>query len=195
MRVAIYARVSTADQSTEMQHAELTKALAARGWTIARIFEDTGISGAKGRAHRPGLDALLKAATRREFDAVAAWSLDRLGRSLQDLLAILSDLHAAKVELYLHRQAIDTSTAAGRALFGMLGVFAEFERAIMVERVRAGIARSRAGGRTWKGRYAAITPTQRETARAALAMGASLGKAAKAAGISRASAQRIRQEV
>lgn len=194
MRVALYLRVSAADQSIAMQRADLLAACAARGWIVAAEYADEGVSGAKARAQRPALDAALRGATRREYDVLAAWSLDRLGRSLQDLLATLAELQGAKVELYLHRQAIDTNTAAGRALFGMLGVFAEFERAIISERVRAGVARYRASGKPWKGRYAATTEEQREIARAALAMGASLGKAAKLAGISRATAQRIRRQ-
>ena len=85
---------------------------------------------------------------RREFDMVAAWSVDRLGRSLQDLVGFLSDLQAKRVDLYLHQQALDTTTPAGRMLFQMLGVFAEFERALIVERVNAGLARARAKGTT-----------------------------------------------
>ena len=85
--------------------------------------------------------------SRHKFDVVAAWSVDRLGRSLQDLVAFLSDLQSKKVDLYLHQQALDTSTPSGKAMFGMLGVFAEFERSIVQERVRAGLARARAKGR------------------------------------------------
>ena len=112
----------------------------------ADAFADAGISGAKGRDERPGLDALLKAVTRREFDMVAAWSVDRLGRSLTDLLDVLGELHAAGVGLYLHQQGLDTTTPSGRAMFQMMGVFAEFERAIIRERVMAGLARARAEG-------------------------------------------------
>jgi DNA invertase Pin-like site-specific DNA recombinase len=88
----------------------------------------------------------MLAVARREVDLVAAWSVDRLGRSLQDLLAVLGELHAKGVDLYLHRQGVDTTTPAGRALFQMLGVFAEFERAMIVERVNAGLARARDKG-------------------------------------------------
>jgi DNA invertase Pin-like site-specific DNA recombinase len=105
-----------------------------------------GISGAKGRDHRPGLDRLLKGVARREFDMVAAWSVDRLRRSLQHLVGLLGELHAKDVDLYLHQQGLDTSTPSGRAMFQMLGVFAEFERALIQERVRAGLARARAQG-------------------------------------------------
>jgi DNA invertase Pin-like site-specific DNA recombinase len=147
-RVALYARVSTDGQTTENQRRELRAAVERNGWTIVVEYIDHGISGAKGRKERPQFDALLNAVTRREFDMVAAWSVDRLGRSLQDLIAFLSELQAKKVDLYLHQQALDTSTPSGKAMFGMLGVFAEFERAIIQERVKAGLARARAKGRT-----------------------------------------------
>ena len=145
-RIALYLRVSTSKQDTNNQRREL-KAVAARsGWEIVRIFEDAGISGAKGRDERPGLDAMLKAVNAKEFDLVAAWSVDRLGRSLTDLLGILQHLKDKGVDLFLHQQGLDTSTTAGKAMFQMLGVFAEFERGIIKERVNAGLARARASG-------------------------------------------------
>ena len=146
--VALYARVSTDGQSTENQLRELRAAIARHGWNIAAEYVDHGISGAKGRKDRPRFDALLHAVARKEFDMVAAWSVDRLGRSLQDLVGFLGDLQSKKVDLYLHQQALDTSTPSGKAMFGMLGVFAEFERTIIQERVKAGLARARAKGTT-----------------------------------------------
>jgi DNA invertase Pin-like site-specific DNA recombinase len=146
-RVAIYARVSTDQQSTDNQLRELRAVAERAGWHVVAEFVDHGLSGAKSRAERPALDRMLKAATRREVDLIAAWSVDRLGRSLQHLLALLTELHAARADLYLHQQALDTSTPAGRALFQMCGVFAEFERSMIVERVRAGVARARAQGK------------------------------------------------
>src|SRR5918911_3823286 len=146
-RAAIYLRVSTSGQTVENQRRELHAAAGRHGWRIVREFEDAGISGSKGRDQRPGLDALLKAVSRREVDLVAAWSVDRLGRSLQDLVAVLGELHGKGVDLYLHRQGIDTTTPAGKALFQMMGVFAEFERAMIVERVNAGLARANAQGK------------------------------------------------
>ena len=107
---------------------------------------DAGISGAKGRDQRPALDAMMKAVNAKEFDMVASWSVDRLGRSLTDLLSILQGLHDKGVGLFLHQQGLDTSTTAGKAMFQMLGVFAEFERGIIRERVNAGLARARANG-------------------------------------------------
>ena len=147
LRVALYARVSTSGQTVANQLGEL-KAVAKRsGWQVVQIQQDEGFSGAKGRAQRPALDALLKCAARREFDMVAAWSVDRLGRSLQDLICTLAELQALGVGLYLHQQAVDTTTPAGRALFQMMGVFAEFERAMIRERINAGLARARAEGK------------------------------------------------
>src|SRR5262245_23907919 len=146
-RAAIYLRVSATDQTIENQRRELTQAAERHGWHIVAEYTDAGISGAKGRDKRPGLDRLCKAITRREIDLVAAWSVDRLGRSLQHLVSFLGELHSSGVDLYLHRQGLDTSTPAGRALFGMMGVFAEFERALIVERTMAGLARARANGK------------------------------------------------
>jgi len=91
---------------------------------------------------------LCKDATRRQFDVVMSWSVDRLGRSLQDLVSFLSELHAVGVDLYLHQQGIDTTTPAGKAMFQMMGVFAEFERSMIQERVKAGLRRARAQGKT-----------------------------------------------
>lgn len=146
-RVALYLRVSTQDQRTENQLRELTEVANRTGWNVVATFTDTGISGAKGRKDRPGYDKLLKAITRREVDLVAAWSVDRLGRSLTDLLSFLGEIHAKGCDLYLHQQGLDTSTPAGRAMFQMMGVFAEFERAIIRERVMMGLARAKAEGK------------------------------------------------
>jgi DNA invertase Pin-like site-specific DNA recombinase len=145
-RVAIYLRVSTSKQETGNQRLELEAVAERSGWQVVRVFEDAGISGAKGRDKRPGLDAMMKAVNAKEFDMVAAWSVDRLGRSLTDLLAILQGLHDKGVDLFLHQQGLDTSTSAGKAMFQMLGVFAEFERGIIRERVNAGLARAKAKG-------------------------------------------------
>jgi len=145
-RVAFYLRVSTGEQTTANQRRELETVAAKAGWNVVAVFEDTGISGAKGRERRPGYDALLKALTRREVDMVAAWAVDRIGRSMPDLVSFLTELHARGADLYLHQQALDTSTPAGRAMFQMMAVFAEFERSMIQERVKAGLARTKAAG-------------------------------------------------
>ena len=146
-KVALYSRVSTDKQTTENQLIELRAVAQNHGWKIVEEYVDHGISGAKGRSQRPEFDRLLKDATRKKFDLIASWSVDRLGRSLQDLVAFLSEIHAKKVDLYLHQQGMDTTTPAGKALFQMMGVFAEFERAMIQERVKAGLERAKAQGK------------------------------------------------
>src|ERR1700720_749361 len=147
-RFALYLRVSTWEQTTKNQRRELVAVAKRHNWHVVAVFEDARVSGAKGRNGRPGFDGMMKAVTRREIDMVAAWSVDRLGRSLTDLLEVLGELHAKGVDLYLHQQGLDTSTPSGRAMFQMMGVFAEFERAMIRERVRAGIERAKADGVT-----------------------------------------------
>src|SRR5689334_23365795 len=133
-RAALYLRVSTDQQTVENQRLALEAICAQRGWEVVAVFEDAGISGAKGREKRPGLDALLKEASRGRFDVVLAWALDRLGRSLADLIGTLQELEAANVDL------------SGRLFFHMLGAFAEFERGMIRQRVMAGLDRARAKG-------------------------------------------------
>jgi DNA invertase Pin-like site-specific DNA recombinase len=146
-RVAIYTRVSTSGQTTANQLRELRAVAKRLKHKVAAEFTDEGISGTKGRDQRPGLNKLLEGVTRRDFDKVMAWSVDRLGRSLPDLLAVMGELKAKGVDLYLHQQSLDTSTPSGRAMFQMLGVFSEFEREIIRERVRSGLNRARAQGK------------------------------------------------
>src|SRR3954453_4964717 len=145
-RAALYLRVSTGEQTTENQRRELEEVAQRSGWEIVAVYEDAGVSGARGRDMRPAFDKLNKDAARRQFDVVMAWSVDRLGRSLQDLVAFLNELRDLKVDLFLHKQGMDTTTPGGRMLFQMCGVFAEFERAMISERVRAGLERVRASG-------------------------------------------------
>lgn len=160
-RVAIYLRVSTSEQTTANQRRELQAVAVRHGWQVIAFFEDAGISGARGRDHRPGLDALMKGVTRREFDIVAAWSVDRLGRSVVNLLEFLRELHAKDVDLFLHQQGLDTSTPSGRAMFQMMSVFAEFERAMIRERVMAGLARAKAEGKKLGRRSLELTDRKR----------------------------------
>src|SRR4030081_4147042 len=127
-RVAIYLRISTSKQDTNNQRRELMAVAARSGWDVVKVYEDAGISGAKGRDKRPGLDAMLKAVNAKQFDLVATWSVDRLGRSLTDLLGILQELRDKGVDLFLLQQGLDTSTTAGKAMIQMLGVFDQFER-------------------------------------------------------------------
>lgn len=191
-RTAVYLRVSTDGQTTENQRRELESVAERAGWQIVEVYEDAGISGAKGRDKRPAFDKLCKDAARRRFDVVAAWSVDRLGRSLQDLVAFLSDIHGFGIELYLHQQGIDTTTPAGKAMFQMLGVFAEFERSMIRDRVHAGLARAKANGKTL-GRPQ--TETGIEAAiRATLEGGTGILKTAKLHGVGTSVVQRIKNE-
>ena len=189
-RAAIYARVSTKNgQTPQNQIIRLREVADKAGWEVVEEFVDRGISGAKGRDGRPAFDRLCKATTRREIDVVMAWSVDRLGRSLQDLVAFLSELQASGVDLYLDRQGIDTTTPGGKALFQMMGVFAEFERAMIRERVNAGLTRARAQGKRL-GRPR-ITKAKESRIRALRAEGMGLNKIAREVGCGVSAVQRV----
>jgi DNA invertase Pin-like site-specific DNA recombinase len=164
-----------------------------RAGPSSHTFADEGISGAKGRDQRPGYNSLLTAVARREADMVAAWSVDRLGRSLPDLVGFLSDIQARDCDLYLHQQAIDTSTPSGRMLFQMLGVFAEFERAIITSRIVAGQARAKSKGVRF-GRPP-VAPIRLDRVRKALKDGQSIRAVAKATGVSTATVQRVKRSM
>jgi DNA invertase Pin-like site-specific DNA recombinase len=196
-RAALYLRVSTVDQTTANQERELREVAARMGCEVVKVFKDQGISGAKGRDGRPAFDALCKAAARREFDVIMAWSVDRLGRSLQDLVGFLSEIHALRIDLYLHQQGLDTTTPAGKALFQMMGVFAEFERAMIVERVRAGMARARENG-TKSGNAIGrprIDGRLEAKIRGLLSSGKGICSTATATGVGVATVQRIKNEM
>jgi DNA invertase Pin-like site-specific DNA recombinase len=181
------------EQTVENQQRELEAVAERHGWNVVAVFTDTGISGTKGREKRPGYDRLCHGVTRREFDQVAAWSVDRLGRSLQDLVAFLGELHAKGVDLYLHQQGLDTGTPAGKAMFQMLGVFAEFERGIIVERVKAGLSRARSQGKRLGRR-----PVSRDVVKRIqeqLATGAGILKTAKALRLGTGTIHRVKREM
>jgi DNA invertase Pin-like site-specific DNA recombinase len=191
-QVAIYARVSTGEQTPDNQLRELRAVAARMGWQVVEEFVDHGVSGAKGRDRRPAYDRLYRAILRRELDLLMAWSVDRLGRSLQQLVALLSDLQAKGVDLYLHQQGIDTTTPAGTAMFQMCGVFAQFERAMIQERVKAGLERARAQGKRL-GRPR--TPDRVEQAiRAARQQGKGIKKIATELGVGVSTVQRVVHE-
>jgi len=191
-QVAFYVRVSTADgQTCENQIIALREVATRSGWNVKAIFRDDGVSGAKGRDRRPGLDALIKAVTRREVNLVAAWSVDRLGRSLPDLVALLGELEGRGVDLFLHQQALDTSTPGGRMMFQMLGVFAEFERSLIRARVMAGLERTRARG-TRLGRPP-TPPEKVEVIQGLLAAGTGIREVARRTGAGPATVQRLKR--
>ena len=161
------------------------------GWEIVHVYRDAGISGAKGREERPAFNALCMDAARRKFEMVAAWSVDRLSRSLHDLTGFLKDLHALNVDLYLHQQGLDTSTPTGRAMFQMIGVFAELERAVIRERVMAGLARARAQGKKL-GRKRTDRSVERKIERALSRGNRGIRKIAKEIGVGTGTVQRIK---
>lgn len=146
-RVAVYVRVSTGSQTVENQEREIRAVAAQAGWKITKVYADRAISGGKPREERPAFREMCDDAVRRKFDTVAAWSIDRLSRNLQNLLDFVAELQALGIGLYLHRQNIDTSTPAGRAMFQMCGVFGELEKSVVRERVVAGLDRARAEGK------------------------------------------------
>src|ERR1700733_13354080 len=196
-RVAFYVRVSTDGQTVENQLGELHAVAKRHGWQVIQIYADKGISGTKGREGRPEFDKLLKAIARREVDMVAAWSVDRLGRSLKDLVSLLSDLQAKGVDLFLYQQGLDTSTPSGRAMFQMLGVFSEFEAAMIRDRVRAGVARAKRSG-TKSGRAIGrpkLTGDKEEIIEKALAAGTGILKTAKKLGVGTGTVNRIAKQM
>ena len=192
-RAVLYLRVSTIDQTTANQERELREVAGRMGCEIVKVYKDHGISGAKGRDKRPAFDSLCRDAAKRQFDVVMAWSVDRLGRSLQDLVAFLGEIHALGIDLFLHQQGLDTTTPGGKAMFQMLGVFAEFERAMIQERVRAGLARARAEG-TRLGRPMISGELERKAERL-LRHGTGILKTAKLVGLGTSTVQRIKAEM
>jgi DNA invertase Pin-like site-specific DNA recombinase len=175
--------------------------------TTCEIYKDAGISGAKGRNQRPGLDTMLKDAGRRKFDVVMAWAIDRLGRSLIDLLGTIQDLEAVGVDLYLDQQHLDTTTPTGKLLFHVTGAFSEFERSMIRQRVNAGLSAIKAkirrdGHFTTKagivrrrlGRPGA-DPKQIDRARHELAKGLGIGKVARLTGLGTGTVHKIKRQI
>ncbi len=139
-KVVIYGRTSTTkNQSVDHQLRELREISKRNDWEIVEEYLDKGISGSLGRDGRPSFDRLLKDVNRKKFDGILVWSIDRLGRSLQDLVSFLNDVQSKNIDLYIHQQGLDTSTPTGKMMFQMCGVFAEFERNIIRERVKSGM--------------------------------------------------------
>lgn len=188
MKVAFYVRVSTdRGQTVENQLLDLRGVASRMGWEVVAVFSDQGISGAKGREKRPGYDALLKAVARKEFDLVAAWSVDRISRSLSDLLTFLGDLEARNVGVYLHQQGFDTTTPSGRAMVAMCGIFAELERSILRDRIMSGLRRS-----TKKPGRPPMSPTKIEAIKSSLASGCGVRATARKLKASATTVSRIR---
>ena len=177
----VYVRVSTDAQTVENQVRELRQVAGRRGWDVVEVYSEPGISGAKGRNGRPGLDSMLKDASRRKIDIVMAWASDRLGRSLIDLLDTIQHLEACGVDLYLDQQAIETTTPMGKLVFQVTGAFAEFERAMIRQRVKADLKRAVAQG--VKLGWQKIDSTTERQVQKQLAKGVGILKVAKSLGI------------
>jgi DNA invertase Pin-like site-specific DNA recombinase len=192
-RAAIYVRVSTDKQTVENQVAALRQIAERRGWQVIEHYSDAGISGAKGRDGRPGLDQMLKDAQRRKFDVIMAWAIDRLGRSLIDLLGTIQTLEACGVDLYLDQQSIDTTTPTGKLMFQVCGAFAEFERSMIRQRVHAGLKRAVAQGKQL-GRPK-VDPAIEKRIQAQLRLGKGMRKVARECGVGTGTVQRVRQEM
>src|SRR6516165_1723074 len=192
-RAALYVRVSTDKQTVENQVASLTEVAKGRGWEIVATFNDAGISGAKGRKDRPGLDQLLKDASKGRFDVVMTWAIDRLGRSLVDLLATVQHLENCGVDLFIDQQSIDTTTPTGKLMFQIVGAFAEFERSMIRQRVHAGLKRAVAEGKTL-GRPL-NDPDAIAKAKRALRKGMGINRTAKLVGLSNGTVQRLKEEL
>ena len=192
-RAAIYVRVSTDRQTVENQLRELRQIAERRGWEVVKEYDDAGISGSKGRNDRPGLDEMLKDAQRRRFDVVMAWAIDRLGRSLIDLLGTIQQLETCGVDLYLDQQAIDTTTPTGRLMFQITGAFAEFERSMIRQRIRAGLRRAVEAGKQL-GRPK-IDSALEKRIQSQLRAGKGMLAIAKALGVGTSTVQRIAREI
>ena len=147
MKAVIYSRVSTNDQTVDNQLKILREVAEKKGLEVVQEISDEGISGAKGRDEREGFNELIKGSIQKEWDIILVWDVSRLGRSLQHLVSFLDDIHSAKCDLYIHQSGLDTSTASGKMMFQMIGVFSEFERSMIRERVIAGQQRAKAEGK------------------------------------------------
>jgi DNA invertase Pin-like site-specific DNA recombinase len=183
----------TQNQTVKNQELQLRQVAERRGWEVVAVYDDAGISGAKGRDKRPGLDRMLNDASRRKFDIVMAWAIDRVGRSLSDLLDTIQHLEACGVDLYLDQQNIDTTTPMGKLIFQVTGAFAEFERSMIKQRINLGIARAKKHG-TQSGAPIGRPPVEdriRTKVIEALGQGMSYRAAAAAAGTSLGTVQRL----
>ena len=192
-KVAIYSRVSTNNQSVDNQNRELHAIAGRLGWQIVAVLSDEGVSGSKGRNERPAYNQLMTMVSRREIDLVASWSVDRLGRSLQHLVSFLQEINDRNINLYLHQQNLDTSTPSGRAMFQMMSVFAEFERSMIQDRVKAGLARAKASGKRL-GRPKLDIRT-RDRIEKLISDGNSMSKIAKLTGVGNGTVHRVKEKM
>ena len=193
-QVVIYGRCSTDKQTVSNQLNDLREVANRSGWEVIDQYLDEGISGSKGRDKRPEFDRLLKDANRKKFDGILVWSVDRLGRSLQHLVSFLNDIQVKDIDLYIHQQGIDTATMTGKMMFQMCGVFAEFERNIIRERVKSGLDRAKKSGKTL-GRPTNVSGNTKATVIELRNIGMSMNKICKTLSIGSGTLYRLLDEV
>lgn len=192
-KVVIYGRVSTNDQTTENQLIKLKEIISTNGWYLIDVYVDEGISGSKGRDKRPQFDRLCKDMVRRKFNRIMVWDVSRLGRSLQHLVEFLNEVISVNCNLYIHQSGLDTSTPSGRMMFQMVGVFSEFERSMISERVKLGLQRVRKQGKTL-GRPKTVTDEVRMNVLSLLQSGMSYSFINRELGIPKSTISRIKLE-
>ncbi len=192
-RVAIYGRVSTSEQTTDNQINFLQEIVSRNGWELVQTYVDEGISGTKGRDKRPEFDRLCKDMVRRKFNRILVWDISRLGRSLQHLVEFLNEVQSVNCHLYIHQSGLDTSTPSGRMMFQMVGVFSEFERSMISERVKLGLKRVRSKG-TKLGRPTKIDEETKVKVWSLIDTGKSLSEVSRVLQISKMSVSRVNRE-
>lgn len=192
-RVAIYGRVSTSEQTTDNQINFLQEIVSRNGWELVQTYVDEGISGTKGRDKRPEFDRLCKDMVRRKFNRILVWDISRLGRSLQHLVEFLNEVQSVNCHLYIHQSGLDTSTPSGRMMFQMVGVFSEFERSMISERVKLGLNRVRSKG-IKLGRPTKIDEETKVKIWSLIDTGKSLSEVSRVLQISKMSVSRVNRE-
>lgn len=191
-RVAIYGRVSTNEQTTDNQINFLQEIVSRNGWSLVQTYVDEGISGTKGRDKRLEFDRLCKDMARRKFNCILVWDISRLGRSLQHLVEFFNEVQSVNCHLYIHQSGLDTSTPSGRMMFQMVGVFSEFERYMISERVKLGLLRVRKTGKKL-GRPSKITSEAISTIEVMLQNGATNAETMKQTALSHMTIHRIKK--
>lgn len=192
-KVVIYGRVSTNDQTTENQLIKLKEIISTNGWDLIDVYVDEGISGSKGRDKRPQFDRLCKDMVRRKFNRIMVWDVSRLGRSLQHLVEFLNEVISVNCNLYIHQSGLDTSTPSGRMMFQMVGVFSEFERSMISERVKLGLQRVQKSGKKL-GRPTTITEEVKTEVKFLLDQGLSYSQIQTQIGVPKTTISRIKSE-
>lgn len=192
-KVVIYGRVSTNDQTTENQLIKLKEIISTNGWDLIDVYVDEGISGSKGRDKRPQFDRLCKDMVRRKFNRIMVWDVSRLGRSLQHLVEFLNEVISVNCNLYIHQSGLDTSTPSGRMMFQMVGVFSEFERSMISERVKLGLQRVQKSGKKL-GRPTTITEEVKTEVKFLLDQGLSYSQIQNQIGVPKTTISRIKSE-